>query len=99
MNKHQIGEILNIESYDGEFYVYGHITDPKQILDRNVGDNPSLYPTSEDIEFIQADIWFVTFKHEWVRCIPTRDDEHTFQVVDAKKHTRGAMPVTLVEMK
>ena len=92
--KHKIGEILNIDSADGEFYVYGFIDDVQLI---HIKEHIQ-YPTGEDIEVIQSKVYPVTFKHEWLRSVPTNHtSDYTFMLYPAKKHSRGAMPVTIVE--
>ena len=98
--KHEIGDILPIQSYDGEFYIYGWINTMKQIH----ADNDS-YPDLDDLKEWQASNRQFKIKHEWGRMNPCgkeeqRSEGYMFKLdtrTDEPKKKQGWFKLTYVE--
>ena len=97
--KHQFGEILSeIGSCDGEFYVYGHITDTDQILNCHDAEYPELEGV---LEYLHEHKEMYILHHALMRCVPSHPnlDDYVYNLVDAKEKGYGVMPITVVTFK
>jgi len=87
---------LDVDSVDGEFYVYEHITHTNQIIrEPNAYD----YPDTEELQMLPTSNEQYKLEQVWIRFIPDSTGDYIYNVIKTKKLGRGAIPATVVERK